>query len=554
MSSLETQLRQMQRILAISHALVSNRSLDDILHQIVQVAAELTDCETAGILLAEDEPNTLRFVAVSLYEDRLFNLPVPIDASIAGTAFTRNQPIIANSPNADARYYSKIAELVNYPARSLLAVPLKFRDHKIGALEAENKNAPQRFDHADAQVLTALAAQATIAIENARQIERYKQLAQAQQELLRMTDALRDASTALTSTLDYDQVIDRILEQIAHVIPSDTCNMMLIETANIARVFRGRGYAPFGTAATLNTTTLNVAQVAGLRRMRETRRSIVVPDVTRDPTWVYSRPEHHWIRAYVGAPIIVRDQVVGFLNVMSATQGLYTETHGERLQAFANHAASAIANAQLYRQAQIEIAERSKVEAELRHHRDHLEEVVRARTAELEHLAITDSLTSVFNRRHLFILGEQAIEQARRYCHALAAMMIDIDHFKQVNDAHGHAAGDLLLKKLAEHLQANLRAADILGRYGGEEFVVLMPETDLETARQSAERLLADIRTVRLITETGPVGFTTSIGIALFVPQDNAGIDALIQRADRAMYAAKQAGRNRIFSEPVTDL
>jgi diguanylate cyclase (GGDEF)-like protein len=157
-------------------------------------------------------------------------------------------------------------------------------------------------------------------------------------------------------------------------------------------------------------------------------------------------------------------------------------------------------------------------------------------------------LTGVFNRRHLLLLGEQALEQARRYQHPLAALMIDIDHFKQINDRYGHAVGDEALEKLAECLQNNLRAADILGRYGGEEFVVLMPETDLETARQSAERLVAHIRALTIETEHAPIPFTASIGVAVFDHARDTAINELIQRADQAMYAAKQAGRNQVFA------
>lgn len=125
----------------------------------------------------------------------------------------------------------------------------------------------------------------------------------------------------------------------------------------------------------------------------------------------------------------------------------------------------------------------------LQQERDRLEEIVQERTAQLHQLAITDPLTITFNRRHLAILGEQIFRHARRYQHPLAALMLDIDHFKKINDRYGHAVGDLVLKKLAEYLQTNLRASDVLGRYGGEEFVVLMPETNLNMAQQIAKRL-----------------------------------------------------------------
>jgi diguanylate cyclase (GGDEF)-like protein len=241
--------------------------------------------------------------------------------------------------------------------------------------------------------------------------------------------------------------------------------------------------------------------------------------------------------------------VVGFLNANSAIPNLYNQTHAERLRAFAHHAATAIENARLYQQAQEEITERIKVEEELRRHRDHLEELVKERTAEVHRLAITDSLTDVFNRRHLMELGNRALNQAQRYHHPLAAIMLDIDHFKKINDTYGHAAGDEALRKLAEQLRKNLRSVDILGRYGGEEFVILMPETSLQTARQSAERLLTDIRALRIDAPQITFGFTASIGVAELNLASQQTIDALIARADQALYDAKQAGRDRVVTQ-----
>jgi diguanylate cyclase (GGDEF)-like protein len=370
---LETQLRRMERIQAINQELVANRSHEEVLHQIVEVAAELVDCEAVSLLLLDEAGNTLRFTVVTLFQDRLFNVPVPME-SLGGAAFTSGEAVIVEDARSDPRYCPDVANLMNYPTHTLLVVPLKFRDRKIGVLEALNKKNNQHFNDNDARLLTALAAQATIAIENAR----------------------------------------------------------------------------------------------------------------------------------------------------------------------------------LYRQAQDEIAERLKVEDELRRHRDHLEELVKERTAEVHRLAITDSLTDVFNRRHLMELGEQALKQALRYRHPLTALMLDIDHFKPINDTYGHATGDEVLQKLAGQMRSDLRTVDLLGRYGGEEFVILLPETDLETACRSAERLLDGIRLLRIQTPQHEIGLTVSIGAAECDPAHPQTLYALIGCADKALYAAKQAGRDRLVTYPAT--
>ena len=128
--------------------------------------------------------------------------------------------------------------------------------------------------------------------------------------------------------------------------------------------------------------------------------------------------------------------------------------------------------------------------------------------------------------------------------------MIDVDHFKHINDTYGHAAGDEVLKLLVGYLRDALRQADILVRYGGEEFVVLMPETDLETSRAVAERLLAGVCGLAFDASTGPVTFTVSIGLAVWKHGDDQDIRALINRADESMYIAKQAGRNLVMVSP----
>jgi diguanylate cyclase (GGDEF)-like protein len=280
--------------------------------------------------------------------------------------------------------------------------------------------------------------------------------------------------------------------------------------------------------------------------MIETRLPIIVSDVSRDPAWVYSRPEHHWIQSYVGAPIITQGTIAGFLNVISATPNMYDQTHADRLLAFAYHAAIAIENARLYRQAQAEIKARIAAEEELCRHRDHLEELVKERTAEIRRMAITDSLTQLFNRRHLMELGVQSVNYAHRYQRSLTAMMIDIDHFKQINDAYGHAAGDETLRQLAGLLQRTFRSADVVGRYGGEEFVVLTPEIGLRDAQRVAERFMTELRALRVVVPNGEIGITASLGIAEYDPACMTTLDELINLADQAMYAAKQSGRDRV--------
>ena len=165
---------------------------------------------------------------------------------------------------------------------------------------------------------------------------------------------------------------------------------------------------------------------------------------------------------------------------------------------------------------------------------------------ELRRQAHVDYLTGIYNRRHFMERAEQELSRAHRYAKPLSMLMLDIDHFKQINDRHGHKVGDTVLKAVADLSQATFRDVDIVGRLGGEEFAALLPETDQPAALEAAERLRATIANARIpLPGAPPVSFSVSIGVSsMDSPEDN--IDALLQRADKALYKAKDSGRNRV--------
>jgi len=165
--------------------------------------------------------------------------------------------------------------------------------------------------------------------------------------------------------------------------------------------------------------------------------------------------------------------------------------------------------------------------------------------AELQRLASTDGLTNLFNRRHFLELADTEVKRSIRFKHPLSLVFLDLDHFKRINDTFGHPAGDQALITFAQVCQENIREIDLLARFGGEEFALLMPETDLEQAERVAERLRQTIAQLTVQFETHQISFTCSFGItALMGEQDT--LDLILQRADQALYAAKQAGRNRV--------
>jgi|GEM_PF-813219 len=207
-------------------------------------------------------------------------------------------------------------------------------------------------------------------------------------------------------------------------------------------------------------------------------------------------------------PLVGEERVLGVLGLWG--EGL-READAPALSIFAGHVAVAIQNARLFET--------------------------------MQRLSITDDLTGLHNRRHFFELGRREFRRFRRFDYSLATIMLDIDHFKEVNDTYGHRVGDQVLASVAQRCTESIRDIDILGRYGGEEFAILLPETSLRAAGQSAERLRRFMHATPIPTAQGSLQLSVSLGVAC-ATKASEDLAALLDQADAALYAAKQAGRN----------
>jgi diguanylate cyclase (GGDEF)-like protein len=207
------------------------------------------------------------------------------------------------------------------------------------------------------------------------------------------------------------------------------------------------------------------------------------------------------------------------------------------------------------RQAGAELREKSRLlEEQARHLRvlntslAHEVEVRKALEVELRVLATTDPLTGVYNRRRFLELGDYERVRELRDPRGLSLLALDLDHFKRVNDTHGHAAGDATLVRFVQACSTSLRAMDTLGRTGGEEFSVLLPETPLAEALEVAERMRREVEDCAMLAAGGAFHVTVSIGAAQLEPGE--AFEALMARADLLLYGAKHAGRNRVHAWP----
>ena len=194
-----------------------------------------------------------------------------------------------------------------------------------------------------------------------------------------------------------------------------------------------------------------------------------------------------------------------------------------------------------------ELVARMRVHLKIKHLQDDLK---RSNELLLE-LSNTDHLTGLFNRRFLMEALDKEVQRARRKDGQVALLLLDIDHFKRVNDTHGHLQGDVVLQKVALHIQKELRSYDTAARYGGEEFVAVLPDTSLKESFNVADRIRLSVQGMRFAGSLSNEQVTVSLGVALFPSPCFDDIDGLLRAADEALYQAKERGRNRvIISDP----
>jgi diguanylate cyclase (GGDEF)-like protein len=256
-------------------------------------------------------------------------------------------------------------------------------------------------------------------------------------------------------------------------------------------------------------------------------------------------PEKQFAASTIGSlicvPVMLDSRILGVVNVSHPQPQFFSESHERLLQVFAGFLGQILANWRYHHQMEQEIRRRT---GELEQALHEAEELKRR----YHQLSIVDELTGLHNRRFFLSEAGTALALAVRHHHPFSVLMIDLDHFKLVNDNHGHAMGDRVLQISSTLLKALIRDGDILARFGGEEFVLALANTDEKGAWQMAERILESLRTLQLNANSQALHITASIGIATLdtdtaYQQDR--LEQLLRQADQALYFGKTSGRNQ---------
>jgi len=342
-----------------------------------------------------------------------------------------------------------------------------------------------------------------------------KQGAIAVEQHNRELSALHKATQALLTTLDSEALLGQILDAAIGAVPEaqkGTLHLIARDTGQL-ELRASRGY----TDPRIKKFSYSEATGYVARAVRE-RRPLIYYDAAGELPIPRKEliPEMSSIRSVIVAPLILQERILGALSLESPALGAFIDSDLRLLVNFAVTATNAIHNAELHSEAQKS--------------------------------AITDALTGLYNRRGFYELGQREIERSFRFKHPLTAVMIDVDHFKYINDTYGHFTGDQVLRHIAGRVTRQLRKVDILARYGGDEFILLLPETHIRVGGMVAERLRRSVSETQLPTEQDLLQVSISLGIAGLTTEIT-NLEALVQRADSAMYTAKQAGRNRIIPQ-----
>jgi PAS domain S-box-containing protein len=346
--ALKRDAREMEALYKTSLEINAQPDIPTLLQTIVERATGLLNVPMGGLYLMKPDGETLETVVSYNLPKNYVGVTLHLGEGVAGRVAQTGQPFMVEDYFA---WEGRAKVFVDPLFRRVLGVPLKVSNRILGVIMIDD-NKSGVFSDDEVRLVSLFADQAAVALENAR-------LYRAEQDQREFAQTLREVSEVLVSTLDASAVVDRILDQIGRVVPHDAATLMLIESG-VARIEKCRGYAERGLEDIILGLHFRVADVSNLRYMMDTGQPMVIPDVKAYPGWV-DVPGTGWMRSHLGAPLRIKGQVVGFLNLNSTITDFFAEAHAERLQAFADQAAMALENARLFEEARRRLDEMAVV-------------------------------------------------------------------------------------------------------------------------------------------------------------------------------------------------
>ena len=475
-------------------AVLSTFDLDEVLKRILQIVRDYFHLPNVAVLLLDQEAQTL-FVRTQIGWDwQPGTICLSVQDGITGAAALKKQPVYAADVSQDSRYICAAQS-----TRSELAIPLMVRDEVVGVLDCQSDKL-NHFDSETIELLTLFSTQASIAIQNAR-------LYSLERQRARQLEAINTIAQQSTAVMDLEELLVRVCSIIQQAFQVQHVSLLLREEGDLVmRAHHGTltpAIAPGGRISASKQPWSNI--IATHQTVLENDLGAIL-ETARLFKESASR---------LSIPLISFGQTLGILTLYSATRAAFRDNELQPLESVADICANSIQNA-------------------------HYVERVKQ-------LAYLDGLTGIFNRRFFEMRINEEIERARRYATGMAVIIADIDHFKRLNDEFGHLLGDEVLRQVSSIFHQQVRKIDVVCRYGGEEFAILLTQTNEQQALTIAEKLRRQVQQWQFPGVPRPI--TVSAGVAAF-PAHGRSRDEIVRAADRGLYAAKQEGRNRVCMIP----
>jgi diguanylate cyclase (GGDEF)-like protein len=469
-------------------AVLSTFDLDEVLQRILAIARDYFHLRNVAIGLLDKNSQQLYIRSQIGWDEGQDKVRLALGQGITGAAALKKQPVYAPDVSKDPRYVCSAKSTC-----SELAIPLMVRDEVVGVLDCQSDHVDY-FDSATIDLLMLFSTHASIALQNAR-------LYSLEQQRARQLQAINTIAQQTTGVLELEDLLARVCEQIQSNFRVSHVSLFLCDERDLVlRAHHG-------------TLTPRIPQGGRFPANIEPWASILAGNSSATEIDMRSAPAKFFDESAsrICIPLISFGQTLGILALDSAMPDAFRDGDLQSLESVADICATAIQNA-------------------------HYVERVKQ-------LAYLDGLTGIFNRRFFELRILEEIERARRYSTAMAVIMADIDHFKRLNDEFGHVLGDEVLRQVSSLFQQQVRRIDVVCRYGGEEFAILLTQASSENALLIAEKLR---KTVAGWQFPGvPCTVTISTGVAA-LPEHGTTRDALVKAADAALYTAKQSGRNRV--------
>ena len=479
---------------------ISQGSIETIHQQLFTLLALLKksmQLQTCALLWLDETGDKLKVKELCTEAAHFVEEPIPA-RGVLGAILKEARPFVLGAPKPSLLpYYAGPVEVAAF-----MGVPVR-EGHTLRGVLVADRRIETPFTELDADVLTSAAAQVVSVVQSERVFQAVERSKHEHERFYR-------ASAELNRALTLDQVYEAAIAGARGVCDFDFAAIATYDAARQAHTIR-RVVGPW--AENLDGTT---------HRDPTAMVSIVVKNKLALPAageWrerdvpLFSHPMRvRDLESLLVLPLLIKDQVVGTFTVAAKRAFAFPTDRREMLGVIANQVAISLQNAHMYQA--------------------------------LEEQATTDGLTGLVNHRTFQERFSAMLGRADRHKFPVSLILTDIDHFKKVNDTHGHPIGDEVLRRVAGILGASARKIDIVARYGGEEFAIVLEATDRAGARQLAERIRADVSKQAFKSAKGSFQVTLSLGVASY-PEDATAKEVIIARADESLYAAKNGGRNR---------